>query len=324
MSVVVEDAHAHLFAARAAPTPTVLGCDEESPTFPGRLGGIAVAPDGTVFVSVPASGDIWRLELPWARSASAAPIERVWRGDATLQSPAGLAVGPDGSLFVADSTGHRVWVIPPAGEPRLVAGSVYGFRDGAASDALFRNPSDVAVGPDGTCFVADAGNHRIRTISPEGLVTTLAGSIYDFGDGRGPDGRFREPLGLDVDGDGTCYVADTGNNAVRRVACDGATTTLAGVPVGGKADGIGAEVGLRWPTGIAIGHDGELWVADHGNGALRRIDPHGASTTALRLAGRSRPLAVALAPDGAVLVAAEVIGTEGQRQSCLFSTGRGR
>jgi streptogramin lyase len=124
-----------------------------------------------------------------------------------------------------------------------------------------------------------------------------------------------------VDHDGTCYVADTGNNAIRRITPNGEVTTLAGAPPGGDRDGLGADVGLRWPTGLALGADGDLWVADHGNGALRRIDHSGASTTPLRLSGRRFPVAVASAPDGKVVAAAVVLDDVHRPQVCLISMG---
>jgi DNA-binding beta-propeller fold protein YncE len=131
-------------------------------------------------------------------------------------------------------------------------------------------------------------------------------------------------LALDVDADGTCYVADTGNNAVRRVTPDGEVTTVAGAPPGGDADGAGVGVGLRWPTGIAAGHEGHLWVADYGNGAIRLIERTGLSTTTLRLEGRRWPVAVALAPDGEVVVVAELIDAERRSQTCVTSAGAER
>lgn len=127
-----------------------------------------------------------------------------------------------------------------------------------------------------------------------------------------------------MDHDGTCYVADTGNNAIRRITPDGEVTTLAGAPPGGDRDGAGADVGLRWPTGLALGPDGDLWVADHGNGALRRIDPSGASTTHLRLSGRRFPVAVASGSRGKVVVGAVVLDDLCRPQACLFTVGAER
>lgn len=302
-------------------------CSDPSLAFPGRPAGIAVAPDGTLFVSDATSRTIWRIGDGGERVTAAAPSGGL--PDATgagrqVLSPAGLALAPDGTLVVADATGHRVWAVSPDGGLRLLAGSVYGYRDGPSNEALFRYPSDVALGPDGTCFVADTGNDRIRTITPDGVVTTLGGSIYDYGDGRGSAARFRRPEAITADVDGTCYVADTGNNAVRQITPDGEVTTVAGSPPGGDRDGVGAEVGLRWPTGLALGPDGDLWVADHGNGTLRRIGHSGGSTTHLRLPGRRLPVAVVSALHGQMVVAIVVLDDVRRRtQACLISVDAG-
>jgi sugar lactone lactonase YvrE len=303
---------------------TASACADGTFVFHGRPAGLAADPNGSLFVSDATSRTIWRIGDDGAPAVDAAPVGSTpdTSGGRVLH-PAGLALASDGTLLVADTTGHRIWAVSPIGSIRLVAGSAYGYRDGPGAEALFRFPSGVAIGPDGTCYVADTGSDRIRTITPDGLVATLAGSIYDYGDGRGAAARFRRPEAITVDSDGTCYVADTGNNAIRRISPDGEVTTLAGAPPGGDRDGVGAEVGLRWPTGLALGGDGELWVADHGNGALRRFDHFGASTTPLRLPGRHWPVAVARAPDGAVIVAVAVLDDVRRPQACLISVGAG-
>jgi DNA-binding beta-propeller fold protein YncE len=308
-------------------TSTEPVCTDRSFAFPGRPAGLAVVCDGTFFVSDATSRTIWRIDDKGGRAVFTRPSGGV--PDATCAEmrvlrPAGLAMASDGTLFVADPSGHRIWTVAPGGELHLLAGSANGYRDGPSGDALFRRPCDVAVGPDGACYVADTGNHCIRMIAPDGAVTTLAGSIYDYGEGRGPHGRFRAPLALDVARDGTCYVADTGNNAIRRITPDGEVTTLAGAPPGGDRDGPGADVGLRSPTGLALGPNGDLWVADQGNGALRRIDPSGTSTTALRFSGRRFPVAVASAPRDTVVVAAVLLDDLRFPQVCLISVGAGR
>ena len=326
MTVLVADEE-----AAAEREPMVLGSASMAPAcadggfaFHGRPAGLAVDPDGSVFVSDATSRTIRRVGGGGGPAVVAGPTSGVpdTAGSRVL-SPAGLALASDGSVFVADTTGHRIWAVSPTGSLRLVAGSVYGYRDGPGAEALFRFPSGVAVGPEGTCYVADTGSDRIRIITPDGLVATLAGSIYDYGDGRGAAARFRRPEAVTVDVDGTCYVADTGNNAIRRITPDGEVTTLAGSPPGGDRDGVGAEVGLRWPTGLALGDDGALWVADHGNGALRRINRSGASTTHLRLPGRHWPVAVARAPDGAVIVAVAALDDLRRPQACLIAVGAG-
>ena len=304
---------------------TASACADGTFAFHGRPAGLAADPNGSLFVSDATSRTIWRIGDGGAPAVDAAPVGSTpdTSGGRVLHS-AGLALASDGTLLVADTTGHRIWAVSPTGSLRLVAGSVYGYRDGPGAEALFRFPAGVAIGPDGTCYVADTGSDRIRTITPDGLVNTLAGSIYDYGDGRGAAARFRRPEAVTVDVDGTCYVADTGNNAIRRITPDGEVTTLAGSPPGGDRDGVGAEMGLRWPTGLVLGGDGELWVADHGNGALRRIDRFGTSTTPLRLSGRHWPVAVARAPDGAVIVAVAVLDDVHRPQACLISVGAGR
>lgn len=173
MSVLVAEDLVSTRAPLISPAPGLEpgGWDDATLAFGGRPRGLAVSSDGTVFVSLPASGAILRLETGRATAVSARSIGGLAGGvGKAVPTPAGLAVGPDGTLFVADAVGHRVWAIAPTGDWRVVAGSVSGFRDGPADEALFRYPTDVAIGPDGTCYVADGGNHRIRTISPEGAV----------------------------------------------------------------------------------------------------------------------------------------------------------
>jgi len=276
-------------------------------SFRGRPGGVAIASDGTMWVSDPLGGTLWQM----TDGQMVPVVERSRNGNdpvsaqtLRLLTPSGIAFGPDGTLYVADPSGHRVCTVAPDGLVRVVAGGANGYRDGHGEDAQFRYPSDVAIDVNGLLYVADAGNDRIRRVTPDGNVTTLAGSVYDYGDGRGPHGRFRRPAALDVDADGICYVADTGNNAVRAITPEGNVFTLAGSPPGGDHDGVGADVGLRWPTGITVGSRGDVWVADHGNGAVRRIDVvTGVSETVLRLDGPRWPVSLARRDDGSVVVA---------------------
>jgi sugar lactone lactonase YvrE len=293
-------------------------------SFAGRVGGVAAEASGAVLVSDAVSGTIWRVTDDGAGTPVivARPDPAPGREQPIpVLAPAGLAVAPDGTLLVADDTRHRICAIAPDGTLRVVAGGSNGYRDGPAADAMFRFPSDLAVGADGTCYVADTVNDRIRAIAPDGVVTTLAGSIYHYGDGRGPEARFRRPVALDIDTEGTLYVADTGNNAIRRVTPDGEVTTVAGMPLGGDNDGQGRHVGLRGPSGIAVDVDGSLWVADHGNSAVRRISAAGESTTELRFSGRLWPTAVALRGDGRVAVTAEGFTDTLMHQACIMVIG---
>ncbi|MGH9057382.1 MAG: SMP-30/gluconolactonase/LRE family protein [Acidimicrobiales bacterium] len=281
----------------------VIACDALF-SFEGRPGGVAVGPDKSIYISDSDASTIWRV-APDGEAERFFTLQRPGPGSdrAGPFGPAGLASRSDGSLVVADPRHHRISLVDTDRSVRVLAGGANGFREGLGNQAMFRLPMDVAVGADGTIFVADTGNHRIRVISPEGTVATLAGSIYDYGDGRGAHGRFRLPGALDVDAAGICYVADTGNNAVRRVAPDGGVTTLAGGPPGGDRDGTGPAVGLHWPGGVAATADGSVWVADFGNGSLRHITAAGETATVFKIAGVGYPTAVATLPDGAVVVA---------------------
>ncbi len=311
--------------AEALPSGVSVGhsveCTDTLFSFSGHAGGVAVAPDGSIWVSDTLSDTIWHVTDDRAATPLVAiPLlsEDPRRSTRRLLAPAGLAFAPDGSLYVADSSGHRICAISTDGSLRVVAGGKNGCRDGPGAEAMFRFPLDVAFSPDGTCFVADSGNDRIRAISPDGVVSTIAGSSYDFGDGQGAQARFRRPAALDIDAEGTCFVADTGNNAVRCVSPTGDVATIAGLPPGGERDGSGRDVGLRWPTGIAVASDGSSWVADHGHGAVRHLSPDGKSTTALRLSGLLWPTVAALCANDRVVVAGAALYDVHVPQACLI------
>src|ERR1019366_703568 len=146
--------------------------------------------------------------------------------------PIGVAVDGAGNLFVADSSNHTIRKVTPTGVVTTLAGSAGnpGSADGTGSAAQFSMPEGVAVDGVGNVFVADSGNHTIRKVTPAGVVTTLAGSAVNSGstDGTGSDARFYICWGVAVDGAGNVFVADSGNNAIRKVTPEGVVTTLAG------------------------------------------------------------------------------------------------
>lgn len=172
----------------------------------------------------------------------------------------------------------------------LAGDGVAGWRDGDRSRARFSDPFGIAVGRDGTVFVADAGDApRIRAISPNGHVSTIAGGTRGFTDGLGEAARFDTPSGLAIDASGTLYVADTGNNAIRRIAPDGQVSTLAGNGIAGDRDGPAREARFNGPIGVAVDITGRVIVADTYNDRIRSIDLDGMVRT---IAGSSAPGAV--------------------------------
>src|SRR5204863_9538930 len=134
------------------------------------------------------------------------------------------------------------------------------WRDGEAYQARFTDPFGVAAAADGTVYVTDGiGSHRIRAISPDGRVTTLAGGTRGFADGVGADARFDTPSGVAAAADGTIYVADTGNSAIRRVARDGSVTTVAGNGTAGYQDGPAGAARFNGPVGVAVSASGRVF-----------------------------------------------------------------
>lgn len=179
----------------------------------------------------------------------------------------------------------------------LAGDGIDGRIDGTGTGARFSEPFGIAAAPDGTIFVADAGNaHRIRRISADGVVTTPAGGARGFADGAGPRASFSTPSGLALGHDGTLYLADTGNHAIRRITPDGQVSTLAGDGTPGYADGPAQQARFNGPIGIAVASDGRIIVADTYNDLIRVIDVDGTVRT---LAGSGHPGADDGVGDGA-------------------------
>lgn len=170
----------------------------------------------------------------------------------------------------------------------LVAGDgVPGVRDGRAFSARFSDPFGVAVGADGAIYVADAGDaQRIRRITPDGLVSTLAGGGQGYANGQGASARFSTPSGIAMSPSGVLYLADTGNNAVRRITADGTVSTQAGGLSPGYRDGAAHDARFNGPVGIAVDSGGRVIVADTYNDRIRAIHADGSVTT---LAGAAGP-----------------------------------
>jgi len=153
-----------------------------------------------------------------------------------------------------------------------------GFRDGDSGRAQFSDPFGVATAADGTIYLSDAGDaQRIRRIASDGTVSTLAGTERGYIDGPAASARFDTPSGIAVDAAGAVYVADTGNNAIRRISPEGVVSTLVRDPE------------LNGPVGVAVDSTGRVIVADTYNDRIRAIEPDG---DVLTIAGGSQPGAV--------------------------------
>jgi streptogramin lyase len=151
-----------------------------------------------------------------------------------------------------------------------------GFINGPSSTAKFRNPLGIAVGLDGTVYVADYGNHAIRAISISGVVSTLAGSgAAGYADGVGTSAQFRSPYSVAVDSANNIYVAESGNHRIRKISPSGAVSTIAGTGVAGNADGDALSATFNAPRGVAVDLSGYLYISDSGNNLIRVLTPAG-------------------------------------------------
>lgn len=190
-----------------------------------------------------------------------------------LNTPRGIVYNPvTNTIYVADSQSNRLRVFSTTGELLSNIGSTTGaWADGSSTAARFTYPQGLAVDTAGNVYVADTQNHRIRMITTSGVVSTIAGSgTAGLADNTtGTAAQFRSPGALTVSSNGTIYVVDTGNNAIRRIAPDRAVTTIAGNGTAGFADESGADARFSEPKGIALGSDGRLYIADRANNRIR-------------------------------------------------------
>jgi DNA-binding CsgD family transcriptional regulator/DNA-binding beta-propeller fold protein YncE len=224
----------------------------------GNPTSVAVAPDGkTIFF---ANGVmVGRIDLDSTVHLVASD---------PMQEPVGLAFAPDGSLYIADLAGNSIWVRTAAGVLSRFAGSGrYDFAGdgGPALDAALERPRGVAVDALGNVLIADTGNNRIRRVDlVSDVITTIAGSsaIYGFaGDGGPADlARLSLPWGVSVGPDGDIYIADTGNDRIRRVTPAGRITSV-----------VGGQGVLSGPARLAISASGDLYIVDMGDSRLEFV-----------------------------------------------------
>jgi sugar lactone lactonase YvrE len=257
---------------------------------------------GVLFIADSANSRIRRVDTAGVITTIAGRDGDGYSGDggparqAMLNRPKGVALGPDGSLYIADSLNHRVRRIDAAGVITTVAGTGtagHSGDGGPATAAQFDRPRTLAFGPAGVLYVLEDEGHRIRRVDPvAGLITTVAGTGREgfSGDG-GPAvlARLDTPRGLAADRLGNLYIADSGNNRIRRVDPAGVITTIAGTGEKGYGGdgGPATEARLNDPRGVlaldhqaAVDTDGAtvaLLVVDSLNHRIRRIISAGAS-----------------------------------------------
>lgn len=200
---------------------------------------------------------------------------------AKFGAPHGVGVDSIGNIYVADlgsstirkiSTDKAVTTFAGSGKP--------GFKDGKGKEAEFSFPHAIAVDSKDNLFIADISNNRIRKITPDGTVSTFAGSgEKGFSDGDVKTAKFNMPIDVAVDKEGNLYVADIGNQRIRKITAKGEVTTLAGNGEKGYADGKDKNASFNGPHGIAVDRKGNIIVAELYNFVVRSITPDGNVST---------------------------------------------
>ena len=230
---------------------------------------------------------------------------------ARFADPFGVAMDDAGNVYVTDAgENNRIRKVSPEGIVSTLAGGTEGHTDGAGGAAAFNSPSAIALDPAGNLIVADTGNNRIRRVSPEGIVTTVAGSgAAGDDDGAASIAQFNAPVGVAVDAHGNIFVADTYNDRIRHITPDGQVSTLAGGATPGDADGAATEARFDTPCAIVVAPGGDLFIADTGNNRLRKRTTDGRLVTIpLNIEGAEEPgeirapMGLALTHDGFLYV----------------------
>ncbi|MFD0309636.1 RICIN domain-containing protein [Streptomyces sp. NPDC127119] len=255
--------------------------------------GIAVDSTGTLYFSDYNNHRVRRITTDGKISTVAGTGVAGYRGDngpalaAQLNSPREVAVDSAGALYITDAGNHRVRKITADGTISTVAGiGVAGFAGdgGPATAARLNYPLGVAVDSADTVYISDHTNHRVRKITADGTISTVAGTgTAGF---RGDDGpavaaQLNRPYAVAVDGAGTLYITDGSNNRVRKITADGTISTVAGIGTAGFAgdDGPAVSARLNLPLGIVVDSTGALHISDYNNHRVRKITADGTIST---------------------------------------------
>jgi uncharacterized protein (TIGR03437 family) len=250
----------------------------------GEVAAVAVDAHGTVYVADPSNHMVMKFDPNGILTVVAGNGTPGNSGDsgpaasAALNQPRGLAIGAAGDLFIADSASSVIRRVAPGGVITTIAGtgkSGYSGDGAPAAGAQLNAPESLALDSAGNLYTADSGNHRIRKISTNGIITTVAG------DGTPAAGAsLNTPRGVAADQAGAIYISDTKNNRIRKLSVDGTIATIAGNGARGySGDGVATAMSLAAPLGITVDAAGVVYFADSMNSRVRKISPSGVLST---------------------------------------------
>jgi serine/threonine protein kinase, bacterial len=277
---------------QSSPTNLVDGQKATSVIFT-LVDGIAVDPNGNIYISHRSQNRVRKIDKNGIVSTIAGNGHAKFSGDgglaknASLNFPAGLAFDSTGNLYVADRNNHRVRRINPNGIISTIAGNGapnYTADNIKATESSLHFPSDVAVDKSGQIYISDRSNNRIRKVDSKGIITTYAGmGVASYGGDFGPadEAFLKFPFGITFDNQGNLFVADRGNNRIRKIDPEGIIYTVAGTGLFAiRGDyGPAKQADLAFPTDVTSDNKGNIYIADRNNNRIRKVDPDGIITT---------------------------------------------
>jgi sugar lactone lactonase YvrE len=241
----------------------------EVTTVPGYGKDVAVDGEGSLYVTHTEPSEIVKITPD-------GNLHTLW-SSTTGEIPWGIAVDAKGNVFATVLSSY-ILKIDAGGIVSTLAGSAEsGDVDGQGAIARFNWPFGIVLDKDGNLYVADSFNSKIRKITPDGIVSTLAGSTSGYKDGAGTNAQFGGPIDVVTDREGNVYVTD--GTRIRKVTSDGQVSTVAGSSTPGYLDGTTANARFNELNGIVIDGAGNLFVCDLANYVVRRIAPDGTVVT---------------------------------------------
>jgi hypothetical protein len=229
-----------------------------------------------------------------AQNPGTNPLSGGFAKDAAFfNQPYGVAVDGKGNMWISDRLNHSIRMIQKI-DLKIYTRAGFnsqGYKDATGTTSQFDNPMGLAVASNNDIYVADNGNYCIRKITAFGnlgsgqTITTFAGKLIGgypsqgYADGTGSQAMFSSPTDLAFDASGNLYVADAGNNAIRKITPAGDVTTLVGGPtMGGYQDGTLATAKFSYPSGLFVTSTGDIYVADKNNQKIRKISGNTVTT----------------------------------------------
>ncbi|WP_026777111.1 Ig-like domain-containing protein [Polaribacter sp. Hel_I_88] len=269
---------------------------------------IAISRDGNIFV-VDNNNSIRRIDANANVTTYAGKNSPGFKdgnaNDAQFNSPQAITVGRDGSIYIADTNNHLIRKVTK--DKKVITLT----ENNNPNESIFNFPKGIAVDSDNNVYVSDTGNHSIKKITTDGNVITIAGSGSSGSiDGEGTNAEFNSPGGIAIDFFGNIYVADTGNNKIRKIDKNNNVITIAGSVESGYKDDEGINASFNRPNSLIVNLNNEVYVVDSGNNKIRKIDNNNnnnVTTMSLNITfleeDLSNPSSIAIGVNGAFFVA---------------------